>query len=202
VFADAQDLAARVLTGGLFLAFAYRIAADFHETGRLTGILLLASEMLVVVLTIARRPTAIVDRSLDARLVTTLSVLGPPLLVPTAAGIGIPDAATAPLSAAGLLVVVAAKLSLGRSFGLMPANRGIVCSGLYRWVRHPIYLGYLVTHLAFLAGHPTSWNAMVLLIADAALIVRAGYEERTLSADPGYCGYRERVPWRLLPGLY
>ena len=30
----------------------------------------------------------------------------------------------------------------------MPANRGIVCTGIYRVVRHPIYLGYSITHVA------------------------------------------------------
>ena len=43
------------------------------------------------------------------------------------------------------LLVEDGKLSLGRSFGLMPANRGVVSTGMYRLVRHPIYLGYLVT---------------------------------------------------------
>ena len=52
-------------------------------------------------------------------------------------------------------IIIAGKLTLGRSFGLMPANRGVVSSGIYRFVRHPIYAGYLITHVAFLAAHPT-----------------------------------------------
>jgi protein-S-isoprenylcysteine O-methyltransferase Ste14 len=85
----------------------------------------------------------------------------------------------------------------------MPAHRGVVVSwGPYRWVRHPIYFGYVITHLAFLASHPSVWNAVVLLIADVALIVRAGYEERTLVIDPAYARYRERVPWRIVPAIY
>jgi protein-S-isoprenylcysteine O-methyltransferase Ste14 len=201
VYADRADLVARVLTGGLFAAFAWRIAADFQATGRLTGILLLTSELLVVILTITRRPAARVDRSWDARFVTTVSLLGPPLLDPAAMGVS--DSLTAPFSAAGLLIVVAAKVALGRSFGLMPAHRGVVVStGPYRWVRHPIYFGYLITHAAFLASHPTAWNFMVLLVADAALVVRAAYEERTLLADPVYGQYCGRVRWRILPAVY
>ena len=42
---------------------AVRIGADFLETGRLTGLLLLASEALVVVLTVFRRAPVAVDRS-------------------------------------------------------------------------------------------------------------------------------------------
>ena len=44
-------------------------------------------------------------------------------------------------------MVVVGKISLGRSFGLIPANRGIVSTGLYRLARDSIYLGYLITHV-------------------------------------------------------
>jgi protein-S-isoprenylcysteine O-methyltransferase Ste14 len=200
---DPGDIAARVVLGGLFLAFTARIWSDFLQTGRLTGLLLLASELLVVVLTIARRPAVTVNRTWDARAITILSALGSPLLDPGGMVAGaVPDSWTAPFSACGLLVVVLAKMSLGRSFGFMPAHRGLVCAGPYRLVRHPIYLGYLITHVAFLASHPTPWNAAVLIIADAALIVRTGYEERTLGGDPQYLSYQSRVRWRLMPGVY
>jgi protein-S-isoprenylcysteine O-methyltransferase Ste14 len=45
----------------------------------------------------------------------------------------------------------------------MPANRGVVSSGLYRLVRHPIYMGYLITHAGFLLANPTVWNIGMLL---------------------------------------
>jgi protein-S-isoprenylcysteine O-methyltransferase Ste14 len=93
-------------------------------------------------------------------------------------------------------------MSLGRSFGLMPANRGIVSSGLYRVVRHPIYLGYLITHVAYLAANPTMWNFVVLATADLGLMARAVCEEGTLARDPDYVAYQSRVRWRVLPGLF
>ena len=97
-------------------------------------------------------------------------------------------------------MIIAGKLTLGRSFGLMPANRGIVCRGIYTVVRHPIYAGYLVTHAAFLVAHPTAWNLALLVASDLALLVRAVYEERTLARDPEYADYMTRVRWRVLPG--
>jgi protein-S-isoprenylcysteine O-methyltransferase Ste14 len=91
---------------------------------------------------------------------------------------------------------------LGRSFGLVPANRGIVSSGLYRVVRHPIYLGYLVTHCGFVIANPLNWNLAVLIVADAALMFRAVLEERTLSKDSEYRAYMQRTRWRIVPGLF
>jgi protein-S-isoprenylcysteine O-methyltransferase Ste14 len=196
------DLAARAAIIVLFSMMAVRFAQDFVTTGRVTGLFLLLSETLVVVLTVMRRSATTVDRSLRARGLTAMSTLGPPLLVPGAAVALVPEAWTVAMSCAGLCIVIAAKMTLGRSFALLPANRGIVSTGLYGLVRHPIYLGYLVTHLAFLAASPTWWNLAALCLADGALLARAVCEEQTLAKDAKYRDYQARVRWRVAPGLF
>jgi protein-S-isoprenylcysteine O-methyltransferase Ste14 len=196
------DLFARAMVGTLFTMLAVKILADFMRTGRLTGLLLLTSETLVVVLTIMRRRASFVNRSFAAGLVTVVSVIGPPILRPSDASALAPDIVTTLLSAVGLAIAVVGKVSLGRSFGLVPANRGVVVRGPYNLVRHPIYAGYLITHLAFLAQYPSVWNISILLVADTALIVRALMEERVLSADAAYQGYCQRVSWHLVPGVF
>jgi protein-S-isoprenylcysteine O-methyltransferase Ste14 len=77
-----------------------------------------------------------------------------------------------------------------------------VNTGLYRLVRHPIYLGYLITHVGFLIANPTIWNAMTLLGADVALLIRAVCEEQTLAKDSAYQEYQEHVRWRVVPGVF
>jgi protein-S-isoprenylcysteine O-methyltransferase Ste14 len=200
--ADIADIGARIVVIALFTLLAIRIGSDFLVTGRLTGLLLLASETLVVVLTVLRRSTRIVDRSYRARLITGLSLLGPFLVRPASVAPLSAEALTVGLSAVGLLIVIGGKVSLGRSFGLMPANRGVVSSGLYRLVRHPIYMGYLITHVGFLLANPTPWNISILLTADLVLMWRAVCEERTLSQDPAYRAYQDVVRWRVLPGVF
>ena len=199
---DLADRVARILVIALFSFMAVRIGADFLVTGRLTGPLLLASEALVVIMTVFRRAPAAVDRSIRARVLTTLSLLGPPLVRPSLIAPLAPEILTVGFSVVGLLVVIAGKISLGRSFGLIPANRGIVSTGLYRLVRHPIYLGYLITHVAFVAANPTTWNVAVLVTADIALLARAVCEEGTLARDEAYRHYQTRVRWRVVPGLF
>ncbi|MCU1383282.1 MAG: isoprenylcysteine carboxyl methyltransferase [Acidobacteria bacterium] len=196
------DLLARATIVSLFTLLSVNILANFVRTGRVTGLLLLAGESLVVVLTIARRRARVVDRSVVAAVMTTVSLIGPPLVRATDAAPLAADAATAILSAIGLGLVVVGKIALGRSFGLVPANRGVVVRGPYTMVRHPIYTGYLITHIAFLMAQPTPWNAGVFLLADTALVLRALMEERILSADVDYQQYCRKVGWHLVPGVF
>ena len=196
------DLLARVVVIVLFSLMSANLFGDFLRTGHVTGLMLLASESLVVVLTIVRRHTSLVDRSVAGVVTTAVSLAGPPLLRAFDESNLVPDAATAVASAAGLGLVIVGKLALGRSFGIAPANRGVVMRGPYVLVRHPIYAGYLLTHAAFLVAHPTPWNVTVVLIADGALVVRALVEERVLSADAEYQSYCRRVGWHLVPGVF
>jgi protein-S-isoprenylcysteine O-methyltransferase Ste14 len=164
--------------------------------------LLVISEAMIVVLMVFRRRASTVDRSMLAALVTFVSVAGPPLLRPVDTGALLPDLATAFLTTVGLALVIAAKFTLGRSFGIVPANRGVVASGPYLLMRHPIYTGYLVTHVSFLLAHPTPRNMVLILLADSALVWRALMEERVLEHDERYRDYRSRVGWRLVPGVF
>lgn len=154
-----------------------------------------------MILTCIRRTATAVDRRAVVRLVTAASMLSPLLVRQGPVGSLAVETAAAAVIGVGLLVVIGGKLSLGYSFGLLPANRGVMERGLYRIIRHPIYLGYLITHIPFLAAHPTAWNAVVLVAGDASLVARAFYEEQMLSQDAQYVRYCRSVKWRLVPGV-
>ena len=197
-----SDLVARAIVIILFSLMSANLFSDYLRTGHVTGLMLLVSEALVVVLTIIRRRTSLVDRSADGVIATAVSLAGPPLVRAYGDSHLVPDAATAIVSAAGVMIVIVGKMALGRSFGIAPANRGVVVRGPYLLVRHPIYAGYLLTHAAFLVAHPTPWNLAVLLVADTALVVRALIEERMLGTDVKYQSYCRRVGWHLVPGVF
>lgn len=199
---DIGELASKIAIVTLFSFMAIRIARDAAVTGHVTGVLLLVSEALVVALTVVRRAAGTVDRTMKARVLTAVATFGPPLVRPDSLEGLLSEPVTIAISAAGLIVVVFGKLSLGRSFGLAPANRGVVSTGVYRLVRHPIYLGYVITHVGFFLANPAGWNLAVLAMADVALMLRAKREELTLAADPAYTEYMQRVRWRIVPGLF
>jgi protein-S-isoprenylcysteine O-methyltransferase Ste14 len=196
------DLLARATVTVLFSLLSVNLLNDYVQTGHLTGLLLLASESLVVVLTMVRRRTSLVDRSVGGVLTTVISLMGPYMLRAIDGATVVPDSVTAIASGVGLGLVIVGKLALGRSFGIAPANRGVVMRGPYLLVRHPIYAGYLMTHVAFLVAHPGLWNAVVIVVADAALVMRALIEERVLSEDVEYQSYCRRVGWHLVPGVF
>lgn len=114
----------------------------------------------------------------------------------------IPEQAGAALQIAGLVLQLLAKLSLGRSFGVLPATRSLVTRGAYRWVRHPIYFGYLVAHIGFLLTNFSLQNLLVLAVLYLAQWVRIRREEEMLLSLPGYREYCVTVRFRLIPGLF
>ena len=101
-----------------------------------------------------------------------------------------------------IIMQVAAKASLGLSFGLVPANRGIKSAGAYRFVRHPIYASYLVGHVGFILSHFNYFNLAVLAFNWFCQVIRIFEEEKVLRRDPAYVAYASGVRWRLIPGVF
>ncbi len=116
------------------------------------------------------------------------------------------------VQAAGVLVTLLAArtLSLKELAGLDPSRTAsprddappLETRGLYRFVRHPIYFGWVL----FVAGAPrmTSTRLLFAAISVAYLVIAIPLEERSLVEQFGdsYSAYRRRVRWRLLPGIY
>lgn len=101
-----------------------------------------------------------------------------------------------------MLLQIYAKWSLRRSFGLLPAHRGVIVVGPYRFVRHPMYLGYLVTDIGFLAANFGVRNVVIVVAQWALQAVRIVKEEQLLSKDATYRDYMSRVCYRLIRGVF
>jgi protein-S-isoprenylcysteine O-methyltransferase Ste14 len=196
---------ARDRLGALALAAAYMTLAACRAAGTavpgraLPAVLLGVQELLVAALLLARRSSGAVSRRWSDRLVA-----GAALLVPL--GLHVPGSALANVSAvlevAGLLLALLATATLGRHLGVLPAVRGLTTRGVYAVVRHPMYAAYMLLFLAYVAGEPSTQNVTCAAAAGALLVVRLRAEEAMLGRRADYQAYRQRVPWRLVPGCY
>jgi protein-S-isoprenylcysteine O-methyltransferase Ste14 len=166
--------------------------------------LVMVAETSVVIFVLLRRSTQNISLRLGDWLLAVTATYAPLFVQPA----DTPDALRF-LIPLGLLLVtfgnvvqIAAKLFLRRSFGIAPANRGIKTQGMYRFVRHPMYAGYLFVHIGILLLMPSALNLVIYCIGWWAQILRLLAEERLLGEDPAYRAFMEKTRWRLVPGIF
>lgn len=124
------------------------------------------------------------------------------LLLPRAADDPWFDGASAALVLAGNTMCIFTLLTLGRSISIMPEARELVRDGIYRRIRHPLYLAEEVALLGVFLQF-RSWPAAAVLVVHLLFqLGRIHWEEKILiEAFPQYGEYR-RGTWRLIPGIY
>jgi protein-S-isoprenylcysteine O-methyltransferase Ste14/uncharacterized membrane protein (UPF0127 family) len=105
------------------------------------------------------------------------------------------------LQGIGIFCMVVSLLSLGRSFGIVPSNRRIVDTGVYRWVRHPMYASEFIFYLGYFLRNISVRNAVLITIIVAGQVWRSLAEEKLLMKDPRYRQYFHVVRFRFIPGL-
>jgi protein-S-isoprenylcysteine O-methyltransferase Ste14 len=199
------------LREGLFRFIALFVAAFFIYRGvhnlvidpsRINVLLLTISETLTFVwLLLARRPL-VRDWSPITVIVSLVAGFGSGLVILDPGTAIIPLYVAAPMQFLALWVVIWGKMSLGRSFAILPANRGVVTGGAYRWVRHPIYAGYLMGHILFLLSSFSIYNFAVYAFITFFQVHRILREEAILAMTPEYRDYMGKVRYRLFNGIF
>jgi protein-S-isoprenylcysteine O-methyltransferase Ste14 len=101
------------------------------------------------------------------------------------------------LAAASLALAGWAFVSLGASFRVAPTplpGARLVRTGIYRWVRHPMYVSVMLATAAAVVARP-SVPVMIVAGMNALLyLAKTRYEERALDAHYAeYAGYRRQT---------
>jgi protein-S-isoprenylcysteine O-methyltransferase Ste14 len=198
----ALDLVERAVIFAMYCHFAFRSIRSFTQSSDIETLLLLFSELLPFLFILLRRSSATLsDRPLDwfFGFAGTTAVL---LITPATVDPLISRSACLAIMLLGIFTQVSAKVALGLSFGIVAANRGVRVEGPYRFVRHPMYAGYTITHVGLLLAMPSIINALLYAAAFGLQIVRIQREERILCLDPAYKDFAARVRYRLLPLIY
>ena len=177
--------------------------AWYVDPSRWTALLLLISEGYTLMLVLIARRASHRDMSPLAMAATVCATCSIVLLDPNGTTRLAPEWVGATLLVVSMAWVFTSKVFLGRSFGLLPAQRGLVNAGPYRLMRHPIYFGYLIGHIGFLLANFSWLNLAVLALLYVAQVVRIQREESVLAAtSTDYQAYQHRVRWRLVPFVY
>ena len=103
------------------------------------------------------------------------------------------------ISFLGISLSVWALGTMGKSFGIAPADRGLVDTGPYKWIRHPMYLGEALSYGAILIPNHTFFNACIFAVIVMGIILRIWFEEQVVS---GYGNYLKVVRYRLIPYIW
>ena len=98
-------------------------------------------------------------------------------------------------------IMIYARLTLGRSIGYVPADRGIVTGGPYKFVRHPIYSGAFVTLFAFILRAYSPLNLLLCVVLVGLFMLKSAVEEWFLRDNPEYAAYIKQVRYRWIPGI-
>lgn len=196
------DIVEKFLVASFMTVLALRMVPVAIATGALPPILLVASEGLVVLFILLRRPTRDISHRREDWLVGLTGTLLPLLALPPQGTPILPLHICEAFMITGFLLQLSAKLTLRRSFGVVAANRGVKASGPYRLVRHPMYAGYTITQIGFLLSGPVLWNFIIYGITLFIACRRILAEERVLGEDEAYRQFARKVRYRLFPGVF
>lgn len=193
------DFAERAIVLAMAALFFSRMAATIGN-GNVVNLLITVSEGMTAVFVLIRRPGRIATTPY-AWSIAFVGTCAPLMVAPQGLHL-VPTAVSVTAMVAGLTLSIAGKAFLFRSFGIVPANRGIQKGGPYGLVRHPIYLGYLFAHLGYLLANLSPWNAAIYAVTWGAQVLRIRAEEAILCQDEAYRLYQGETRKRLIPGLW
>ena len=104
-----------------------------------------------------------------------------------------------PIFVVGILLIVTAICHIGLPAASSPPKRRweLVTGGIYRRLRHPIYLGDLIWPVGWAVLFKAEWALAVTPLWVVLLLIIAVLEEKSLSDEFGkeYVGYRGSVPF-------
>jgi len=69
-------------------------------------------------------------------------------------------------------------------------------------IRHPVYAAWLLSALGTSLAAPSIRNVALVALTIPFMVWRIALEEELLGRDPQYLAYRQRVRWRLAPGMF
>ncbi|OBH42759.1 hypothetical protein A5684_03885 [Mycobacterium intracellulare] len=103
----------------------------------------------------------------------------------------------------GIAMLVIVQNSYAGATVTVEADQTLVSGGLYRFVRHPMYVGNVIMMIGIPLALDSYWGLLFVIPGTIVLALRIFDEERLLFNElPGYRDYAERVRYRLVPYIW
>ncbi len=186
------------------LPFGYVLWIDLHA-GRLTIprlAILSQLSLLIVTMLIRIPPVRVTTNPLFWLVAFVASYYG--FLTASFTGSGrplVPSVMTDSLSVVSVVADVYARLCLGRNIGFVPAQRRLVFTGPYRFVRHPIYSALFLAEACVILESFSWLNLAFSLVFLGLFVIKTLMEEGFLRVDSAYEQYMKKVRYRWIPGI-
>jgi len=177
--------------GAVFFVFLFIVRVMQFSSGNLVAILLALQSALAAFFLVMREPAKRISHPLTSAIAWGCALL------PLAFNV---EDANVMYSLPGLLLALWSLIALGFSFSIAPEDRVLVVRGPYRWIRHPMYAGELLSLLGLCLANPLAWNWLVLIVFAFAVFKRVAAEESLLGDN--YRIYAAIVRWRFIPRLF
>lgn len=110
----------------------------------------------------------------------------------------VPERFQIPIMVTGMIFVLVGPMislwglfTLRRSFGIFVAIRDVILKGPYRWVRHPMYLGWIISFVGIALAFSSAAYFLIVAIHIGIVLYRARLEERNLAEHSE--AYREHM---------
>ncbi len=103
----------------------------------------------------------------------------------------------------GLSMLVVIQNAYAASTVTVEAGQTVASSGVYKFVRHPMYVGSVIMMVGIPLALGSYWGLLFVIPGVAALVLRILDEEELLTRElPGYREYAQHVRYRLVPNVW
>lgn len=195
-----QELISNLSLALCYFFFVKNNLVFLYSQFRFSVLMLAILYALVGVIALVRRPPQRISMSLEDICITIVGTYSPIMFI----GVGNQEETIIfqAVGLVGLSIAILGVIALNASFGLLPADRGVVRGGIYRYIRHPIYAGYFISATAFLVQNISAWNLAFFALFFLGETMRLIREEKLLRMNPDYLEYMQKTRWRIVPYVW
>lgn len=186
-------------------AITFYIAAakfiSFLETGLMLSLVKVIVALILVYIFIKRNSAFITKTSILDILITGLHSILPLFVESVDLSLINLEIGYVIISIGGFISILGL-LNLWTNFGVLPAIRGITTNGIYKIIRHPIYLGYIISIFGWTLINVSNFNLALFGTYLILMKARISREESLLRSDISYGQYCKKVKFRVIPWVY